>query len=131
MQLQNFNQEIATQFVGAYSEFSEVAARQLFQELKADAGLPMGPICSKDGCNCSEFCGCDDICYNDVIGAAYKLSDLLNQIRVASVNLAYSSLIPSFFCIAEKALTIEPEEKHGNIDSESESEQSSEEGTSW
>lgn len=131
MDLSNFNQELASQFVGAYASKSEVAARQLFQALKADAGLPVHNICTAGVCDCAENCECINLSYNNVVEVAKVLGDLLDQIRVAGVDQAYGQLIPRFFCIAEKALTFEQGPNNGNADSESSSEQDSEEGTGW
>jgi|GEM_PF-3372783 len=131
MHLNNFHQEIAAQFVGAFVEGSEIAARQLFQSLKADAGLPIHNICLAGACDCAENCECDSISYNNTDEVAKVLSDLLDQIKVAGVDQAYGVLIPRFFCISEKALAFEQGQNNGNADSESGSEQDSEEGTSW
>lgn len=119
MDLSNFNQDLANQFVGAYAEGVGFAAKQLFQALKADAGLPPGLVCSASVCGCAENCECDSISYNNTAGVAKVLGGLLDSIKQASIHEAYGSLIPRFFCIAEKALQYEPEANNdGNLSSE-------------
>jgi hypothetical protein len=130
MEVSNFNQELANQFVGAYAAENSPAANQLFLALKQDAGLSGSRICS-DPCSCAENCECDSIRYNDTVRVAKILGEILDQIKVADMNSVFGSLIPRFFCIAEKALDNESEEDDGETGSESGSEQSSEEGTSW
>lgn len=124
MDLSNFNQDLANQFVGAYAEGAGAAASQVFQALKSDAGLPPGNICNPGTCKCAENCDCDSIRYNNTIGVAKILGELLDQIKVADLNSVYGSLIPRFFCIAEKALQYKPEASNGNPSSEPVAEQS-------
>lgn len=125
MDLSNFNQELASQFVGAYAEGLGSASKQLFQALKVDAGLPSGNICATSVCQCAENCGCDSISYNNTVRVAGLLGSLLDEIKQAGINQAYGVLIPRFFCIAEKALQYESEASNGNPSSEPVAEQSS------
>lgn len=124
MDLSNFNQDLANQFVGAYAEGVGFAAQQLFRELKADAGLPPGLVCVAGNCGCAENCECDSISYNNTVGVAKVLGGLLDSIKQAGIHEAYGSLIPRFLCIAEKALQYKPEASNGNPDSEPIAEQS-------
>ena len=118
MDLSNFNQDLANQFVGAYVEDVGFAAKQLLKALKADAGLPPGLVCTASVCGCAENCECDSISYNNTVGVAKVLGGLLDSIKQAGIHEAYGSLIPRFFCIAEKALQYEPEANDGNLSSE-------------
>lgn len=127
MDLANFNQELANQLVGAYAAGEGFAAKQLFRELKADAGLPPGNVCASSAsgaCVCAENCECDSISYNNTARVAGLLGNLLDEIKQAGINQAYGVLIPRFFCIAEKALQYEPEASNGNPSSEPVAEQS-------
>jgi hypothetical protein len=126
MEVSNFNQELANQFVGAYAAENGPAANQVFFLLKKDAGLPSGRICS-DSCDCAENCECNSIRYNDTVRVAKIMGEILDQIRVGDMNSVFGSLIPRFFCIAEKALEHESEEDDGETGSESSPEQSSDE----
>ena len=124
MDLANFNQELADQLVGAYAAGEGFASKQLFRELKADAGLPSGSVCTSGVCQCAENCECDSISYNNTARVAGLLGGLLDSIKQAGINEAYGVLIPRFFCIAEKALQYESEASNGNPSSEPVAEQS-------
>lgn len=127
MEVSNFNQELANQFVGAYAAGNASAASQVFLALKQDAGLPSRSVCSGSPCDCAENCECNSISYNDTVRVAKILGEILDQIKVGDMNSVFGSLIPRFFCIAEKALEYEFEDDDGETGSESISEQSSDE----
>lgn len=126
MEVSNFNQELANQFLGAYAAENVPASHQVFLALKQDAGLPSRSICS-DVCNCAENCECSSISYNDTVRVAKVLGEILDQIKIGDMNSVFGSLIPRFFCIAEKALEYQAEDDDGETGSESGSEQSSDE----
>lgn len=127
MEVSNFNQELANQFVGAYAAKNSPAAHQVLFALKQDAGLSSRSVCSGSPCNCAENCECNSISYNDTVRVARTLGEILDQIKVGDMNSVFGSLIPRFFCIAEKALEHESEDDDGETGSESSSEQSSDE----
>lgn len=127
MEVSNFNQELANQFVGAFAADNLPAANQLFLALKQDAGLPARNVCLGSPCDCAENCECNSISYNDTVRVAKTLGEILDQIKVGDMNSVFGSLIPRFFCLAEKALYHKIEDEDGETDSESGSEQSSDE----